>query len=75
MTAKEYWDNVKKTTRSPTVGVNVVVKRDRYYGGPAKTYINIFVDGRPDNTVEVPGEMSIGKALIYVGTRMLMEDK
>lgn len=61
--------------RSQTIGVNAVVKRERYNGGPVKTYINIFVDGRAENVVEVPGELSIGKALIYVGTRMLMEDK
>lgn len=63
------------TARSDTVAVNVVTKRRKSNGGSVTSHINIFIDGRAEEAVLVPGEMSIGKALIYVGTRMLMEDK
>lgn len=62
------------TARSGTVGVNVVTKRSKK-GINVTSTINIYIDGRAEDSVVVPGEMSIGKALIYVGTRMLMEDK
>lgn len=74
MATSSYEMATSSTARSDTIGVNVVTKRSKK-GVNVTSTINIYKDGRSEDSVVVPGEMSLGKALIYVGTRMLMEDK
>lgn len=62
-----------KASRSKTYAVNTVVKRDKK--GNQTTTINLFIEGVPADSVVVPGDMPVGKAMVYIGTRLLMEDK
>jgi hypothetical protein len=59
------------THRSRTYYVNTVTHTDKK--GKQTTVINLFIDGIPEDAVTVPGFVPIGKALMYIGTRLLME--
>lgn len=62
-----------KASRSKTYAVNTVTHTDKK--GKQTTTINLFIEGIPEDAVTVPGFVPIGKAMVYIGTRLLMEDK